>query len=87
MELDVHLGSLTPTGESVGPEGSSWCGTVLAWGKSHLVSGAMPLTLLLKFLSVSVMQGCASASPLGSGIFTKVYCLWIAASWTSCERD
>ena len=50
-------------------------------------SVAASLTLLMLALSVSVIRRDASASPLGSGIFTKVPCLWIVSSWSFCERD
>ena len=50
-------------------------------------SVAASLTLLMLALSVSVIRRDASASPLGSGIFTKVSCLWIVACCLSCEED
>lgn len=80
------LGSFFPTGKTVGPRGPSQCGTLLAWGTemqsecSH--SSFSPSEVLLGLYGLRF----ASASPLVSGIFTMVFCLWIVAS-CSCEGD
>lgn len=47
----------------------------------------LTLTLLMQSFWVSVFQEDATASPLCYGIFTMVSCLYIAASWSSCEGD
>lgn len=61
------------------------CSTVLTWGGQWGQGVAVPLTFLMLSFSVSAVQGPASASSPGSGIFTMVSCLWKVASCSSCE--
>ena len=80
-------GSLFPTGKTIVPGEPSLCGSVLAWGRGDMVK--VKLLLLSFECSFSCFcccccclfgfgffvcgQGDDSPSPLGSGIFTKVF--------------
>ena len=76
------------TGETVGP-GKPSLGVVLCRYKEQQCprSETSILHLLMQSFSISVVQKVTSASLPGSGIFTVVSCLWIVASWSSCEGD
>lgn len=87
--LRSTLGSLFSTGETTVPEVPSRCVTLLAcWGwvmQSECSHSFYPSNAVLLGLR-GAWGGGASASPLCSGIFTMVSCLWVLASW-SCEGD
>lgn len=63
MELDVYLDSHSPTRGSVGSEGSSWCGTGIAWGKgdSQWSHASYPSTAVP--LCLCEASGCFSLNP------------------------
>lgn len=83
------LGSLFPTGETIGSVGSSWYVSVLAWGLGEVMwSECSHPSYPSKAVLLSLCgPGVASASPLGSRIFTLVPFLWIVASWSSHEGN
>lgn len=64
-----------PTGETVWPGRVSQYSTMLAYGSRDVVNVNPPFLPFFCSFYVSVVQRCASASSLGSGIFTKVSCL------------
>lgn len=57
---------------------------LLALGRSNVVK-VKPLFLMRFFLVFVVLEG-ASASPLVSGFFTDLSCLWIFANWSSMKK-
>ena len=75
------LGSLFPTGETVGPGRPSRYGIARAGGGQFGQSVAAPPALLIWTFLVFVVQGSASASLLGSGMFSVVSHLWIVVGW------
>lgn len=87
-ELDVHLELFSfPRWRTTGSGGSSRSRHCASIGnKSHVVRGVTAFPSMRSF-SVSVVQRGASASPLCSGISTMVSCLWMDASWSSCEGN
>lgn len=86
-DLEVHLGSLFPTGEATDSRGNL-SGALRQPGGGHCgQSVVLPLTLPKWSSSLSVTQGAALASPLHSGNFMRVACLWIVTRWSSCEGN
>lgn len=65
---------------------SVWCCLRLGEG-SCSQSEDTSFTLLMCFISLSVVQWGALISPLSFEIFTKVCCLWIVPSCSFCEGD
>lgn len=74
---------LLPLGNH-GPRRSSLCGQPGGGLMAGCSCSSDPSHMVLRGLCG---PGAASASALGSGMFTVVSCLWIAASWCSCEGD
>lgn len=62
----------------MGPGGSSLCGQPGGGVMAECSCSSDPSNMVLRGLCG---PGAASASALGSGIFTAVSCLWVVASW------
>lgn len=85
-EMSILLS--VPTGETVGPGKPSLGVFLCQYGEQQCPrSETSILPLSLQSFSISVVPKVTSASLPGSEIFTVVFCLWIVASWSSCEGD
>ena len=69
------------------PGGLPMCCTLPARVEAMWSKCSALLTHIMWSFLVSVAQKGASASSSGSGVFITVSCLWIVASWSSCEWD
>lgn len=85
-EVDYHFGIFLPTGETVGQVGPSqvWPCACLGRGQCSLECSSSHYPYIRVLLDLCGSTGYFT-SPLCSGIFIIMSCLWTVASWSSCE--
>lgn len=88
LTLDFHF----PTGKTVGPGGIFKCSTAQIWGRGNVIKvKPFPFPFQCVFFLIFFLWYKGLLQPYFGvqvfRIFAKVFCLWIAASCSFCEKD